>query len=104
MEAYLISNYRMKAFNSRWRCPTCSFELRPARCVQAKRADCPTRRPRDLIVDSFVQTLLAQTAEETEEDTRGLILPLQSLSTSAQLQREIVAVTLLYTLPGLGST
>eukprot|EP00439_Symbiodinium_sp_Y106_P049056 s701_g6.t1 len=82
LEAYLISNYRMKAFNSRWRCPTCSFELRPARCVQAKRADCPTRRPRDLIVDSFVQTLLAQTAEETEEDTRGLILPLQSLSTS----------------------
>ncbi|CAE7869176.1 pli1, partial [Symbiodinium necroappetens] len=56
LDAYLISNYRMKAFNSRWRCPTCSFEL----------------RPRDLIVDSFVQMLLDQTAEETEE---VLVLP-----------------------------
>ncbi|CAE7667791.1 pli1 [Symbiodinium pilosum] len=46
----------MKAFNSRWRCPTCSCELRPP----------------DLIVDSFVQMLLKETTEEIEE---VLVLP-----------------------------
>ena len=28
LEAYLVSNYRTRAFNNRWRCPVCSLELR----------------------------------------------------------------------------
>eukprot|EP00434_Breviolum_minutum_P041268 symbB.v1.2.036710.t1/scaffold5234.1/size29521/1 len=51
LDPYLISNYRMKAFNSRWRCPLCSLDL----------------RPKDLRVDTFVQMLLKETEPEVEE-------------------------------------
>ncbi|CAK9109648.1 unnamed protein product [Durusdinium trenchii] len=51
LDAYLISNFRTKAFNSRWRCPLCSFEI----------------RPKDLRIDTFVQMLLKETEADVEE-------------------------------------
>jgi len=45
--AYLVSNFRMHAFNSRWRCPVCSLDLRPA----------------DLCIDTYVENILAATAK-----------------------------------------
>lgn len=48
LEAYLVSNYRMRAFNSRWRCPLCSLELRPS----------------DLVIDAFVEEVLEATAAD----------------------------------------
>lgn len=51
LDAYLLSNHRTKAFNSRWRCPICSLSL----------------MPQDLRVDSFVLSLLAATAPTADE-------------------------------------
>jgi len=45
LDAYLVSNFRTKAFNSRWRCPICSLEL----------------RLEDLCIDSFVESVLSAT-------------------------------------------
>jgi len=51
LEAYLLSNHRTKAFNSRWRCPICNLTL----------------MPQDLCIDSFVSSLLAATAPSVDE-------------------------------------
>jgi len=49
--AYLVSNLRTKAFNSRWRCPVCSLRV----------------RPQDLRIDGFLEVVLAATTEKTQE-------------------------------------
>ncbi|CAJ1351159.1 unnamed protein product [Effrenium voratum] len=69
LEAYLISNFRMRAFNSRWRCPLCSLEV----------------RPRDLRIDTFVQMLLAETEPEVEE---VLLFPDGSWQKGEAVERE----------------
>eukprot|EP00931_Biecheleriopsis_adriatica_P055360 TRINITY_DN32712_c0_g1_i2.p1 TRINITY_DN32712_c0_g1~~TRINITY_DN32712_c0_g1_i2.p1 ORF type:complete len:434 (-),score=73.33 TRINITY_DN32712_c0_g1_i2:70-1320(-) len=51
LEAFLVSNQKMSAFNSRWVCPVCSLVLRPT----------------DLRIDAFVEDVLAKTAEDVEE-------------------------------------
>jgi len=51
LDAYLVSNCRMKAFNSRWRCPTCDLEV----------------RPRDLRIDEYVERILSATSSVVEE-------------------------------------
>jgi hypothetical protein len=51
LEAFLVSNYKMSAFNSRWVCPVCSLIL----------------RPNDLRIDTFVEAVLANTPQDEEE-------------------------------------
>lgn len=51
LEAYMVSNWRTRAFNNRWRCPVCDAEL----------------RPKDLRVDAFLQAILQATEEVDEE-------------------------------------
>ncbi|CAK0795436.1 unnamed protein product, partial [Prorocentrum cordatum] len=51
LDAYLVANVRTRAFNSRWRCPLCSLGLRAA----------------DLCIDTFVEGVLAATADGVEE-------------------------------------
>jgi len=51
LSAYLSSNRKMSAFNNRWVCPLCSLIL----------------QPKDLRVDSFVESILQATAEDIEE-------------------------------------
>jgi len=51
LEAYLVSNWRMRAFNTRWRCPICSIELQPA----------------NLCIDEYVQHILATTGPEIDK-------------------------------------
>merc|ERR1719284_292939 len=51
LEAYLVANYRTRAFNNRWRCPLCDTEL----------------RPQDLRIDAFVESVLRSTQEADEE-------------------------------------
>lgn len=51
LDAFLVANYRMKAFNSRWRCPLCNLEL----------------RPQDVCIDAFVQEVLAATPSSVDE-------------------------------------
>jgi len=51
LEAYLVANFRTRAFNNRWRCPLCHLELRPG----------------DLRVDAFVESVLKETQDVDEE-------------------------------------
>jgi len=51
LEAYLMSNRQMRAFNNRWVCPVCTLVLRPL----------------DLRIDSYVENVLKRTAEDAEE-------------------------------------
>jgi len=51
LDAFLVANFRMKAFNSRWRCPVCNLEL----------------RPQDVCIDMYVQGLLDATPYATDE-------------------------------------
>jgi len=50
LEAYLVANYRTRAFNKRWRCPVCFLDL----------------RPQDLRVDGFVERVLRETQGASE--------------------------------------
>lgn len=49
--AYLESNMKMRSMNNRWTCPVCSNVL----------------KPEDLRIDSFVERVLAETADHIEE-------------------------------------
>eukprot|EP00747_Dinoflagellata_sp_TGD_P167355 gnl/TRDRNA2_/TRDRNA2_191598_c0_seq1.p1 gnl/TRDRNA2_/TRDRNA2_191598_c0~~gnl/TRDRNA2_/TRDRNA2_191598_c0_seq1.p1 ORF type:complete len:680 (+),score=117.52 gnl/TRDRNA2_/TRDRNA2_191598_c0_seq1:141-2180(+) len=51
LETFLASNHRMAAFNNRWNCPVCSLLL------------CPS----DLVVDSYVESMLSATTEDIME-------------------------------------
>mmetsp|Transcript_46678 Transcript_46678/g.111001 ORF Transcript_46678/g.111001 Transcript_46678/m.111001 type:complete len:484 (-) Transcript_46678:98-1549(-) len=51
LEAYLIANYKTRAFNSRWRCPICSYEL----------------RPNTLRIDAYIEEMLSNTHATVEE-------------------------------------
>eukprot|EP00927_Polykrikos_kofoidii_P040178 TRINITY_DN34392_c0_g1_i1.p1 TRINITY_DN34392_c0_g1~~TRINITY_DN34392_c0_g1_i1.p1 ORF type:complete len:526 (-),score=69.42 TRINITY_DN34392_c0_g1_i1:93-1577(-) len=51
LEAYLVSNRQMRAFNNRWVCPICSLVLRPG----------------DLRRDAHVDRVLVATPEEVDE-------------------------------------
>lgn len=51
LAAYLEANLKMRALNNRWTCPVCSNVL----------------KPHDLVVDKFVQKVLAKTAADVEE-------------------------------------
>eukprot|EP00930_Biecheleria_cincta_P075029 TRINITY_DN62226_c0_g1_i1.p1 TRINITY_DN62226_c0_g1~~TRINITY_DN62226_c0_g1_i1.p1 ORF type:complete len:561 (+),score=110.78 TRINITY_DN62226_c0_g1_i1:78-1685(+) len=53
LDAYLVSNYRMEAFNKRWHCPVCNIFLRP---------------PRDFI-DQYFSDILSITEEDDGEIT-----------------------------------
>jgi len=52
LEAYLVSNQRIAAFNKRWRCPVCDLNVKP---------------PNDLIIDAYHLKILAETGERDEE-------------------------------------
>jgi len=51
LAAYLESNLKMRALNNRWTCPVCSNVL----------------KPHDLVVDKYVQKVLAETPGDVEE-------------------------------------
>lgn len=51
LEAYLMINQQMRAFNNRWVCPVCTLVLRPP----------------DLVVDSYVMQIMAGCPEDVEE-------------------------------------
>ncbi|CAE7249417.1 pli1, partial [Symbiodinium microadriaticum] len=51
LSAYCRSNHGMDAFNNRWTCPVCTERLRPA----------------DLVVDGYVEQILAETEAGCEE-------------------------------------
>jgi len=52
LEAYLVSNLRMRNFNRRWLCPVCDIVLRP---------------PGDLFIDTYIVDVLSKTQENAEE-------------------------------------
>lgn len=52
LEAYLVSNQRISAFNKRWLCPVCDLVLKP---------------PEDLIIDAYHLQILSETGERDEE-------------------------------------
>lgn len=52
LEAFLVSNSKMSAFNNRWVCPICSLVLRPI----------------DLRVDAFVETIAKDTSASGDAD------------------------------------
>lgn len=56
LEAYIISNQQIRAFNNRWVCPVCSLVLRPS----------------DLLRDEYVARVLRETAEDVEEVAMNL--------------------------------
>jgi len=56
LEAYIISNQQIRAFNNRWVCPVCSLVLRPP----------------DLVRDEYVTRVLRETAEDVEEVAMNL--------------------------------
>jgi len=51
LAAYLEANLKMRALNNRWTCPVCSNVL----------------KPHDLVVDKYVQKVLAETPANVEE-------------------------------------
>jgi hypothetical protein len=51
LEFFLITQFRTKAFNNRWRCPLCGLDSRPS----------------DLHIDAFVQSILEATDEAIGE-------------------------------------
>jgi len=51
LQAYLLSNRQMRAFNQRWVCPVCSLVLRPA----------------DLRRDAYAERVLAETPADVDE-------------------------------------
>jgi len=52
LEAYLVANLRMAAFNKRWHCPVCDLVIKP---------------PGDLFIDTFAVQILSGTGDCDEE-------------------------------------